>query len=59
MMGDLPNFHRHQIVYVDLKNGPDENGKFVCLVNGGIESWSLDRIKVAVKDHDDVREWER
>ncbi len=51
--------HRHLIVYVDREHGPDEHDRFRCLVNGGIEYWTIDRIKQAVADRDDIREWER
>lgn len=50
---------RRWIIYVDQTAGPDASNRFRVLVNGWLEYWSIDRIKEAVADGDDVREWER
>lgn len=56
---NIGDHHRHQYVLVDHQTGPDEHGRFVCLVNGGMERWTLERILRAIADHDDVQEWVR
>lgn len=38
--------------------GPDEQGRFLCFVDGWMERWDLDRIMEAIADGADVGEWE-
>ncbi len=55
----MNDHHRHQVVLVDRAAGPDERGRFACLVNGGMERWTFERITQAIADGDDVGEWVR
>lgn len=48
---------RRQRVFVDKNNGPDKHGKFRVMVGGYLEYWTLAKIKEAIANGDDVRDW--